>query len=195
MAEINDELICRDLLDFAGTISQKISYLFSTLPITEIDIPNIGITYNNKLVEIIQTFKSHGVPLDDNLLTIVITNYLIRKVNNASLILISYSQTFRQQKQIGFLKRNTLEQRKRLADRYKAIDDEIFNFSLEKNIVAAIIADIRNDLENEKNGCLNKYNEMACQIIGDYKKDLCRLGVSQETLDSIPDFKTSFGSL
>lgn len=195
MANIEDDLISRDMLDIAEVTSQKINNLFSTLPQGEVDIPNIGITYNNKLVEIIQSFKRKGVKLDENLLIIVINNYLIHKVNEASLILISYRQTFCQKSQIAPLRRAFLEQRRKLADRYKALDDEIFNFSLEKDIVDAILEDIRRDREKGANGGLNKYNDEAHLIIADYKRDLKQLGVSDELIDTIPDFVTGIGSL
>lgn len=195
LTNIEDDLIVRELLDEAGILSWKLNDAFSALPAREVDIPNIGITYNNKLVEIVQAFKNHGVALDENLLLIVIKNYLLSKVNEASLIFISYVQTFYGKSNLNFLKKAALVQRKKLADRFKALDDEIYNFSLEKDIVAVIIADIKSDLEKEKIDGLNKYNEMANSIIRDYKSTLEQLGVSQVILDSIPSFETGYGSL
>jgi len=195
MYDSYDTKVSSRLLTQAKTLSKRINFLFSTLNPYEVDIPNIGITFNNKLVEIIHAFKKSGVPLDDNLLIMVILNYLNWKSNEASLVLVNYRETFNPVKLMPFLSKETLEQRALLVTRYRALDDEVHGFTLEKNEVSAIKFDIQRDREKEKYGGLNKYKDVANELIENYKRDLALLGVSRETIEAIPSFDSSYGSI
>lgn len=195
MYDSYDTKVSSRLLTQAKTLSKRINFLFSTLNPYEVDIPNIGITFNNKLVEIIHAFKKSGVPLDDNLLIMVILNYLSWKSNEASLVLVNYRETFNPVKLMPFLSKETLEQRALLATRYRALNDEVHGFTLEKNVVSAIKFDIQRDREKEKYGGLNKYKDVANELIENYKRDLALLGVSRETIEAIPSFDSSYGSI
>ncbi len=195
MYDSYDTKVSSRLLTQAKTLSKRINFLFSTLNPYEVDIPNIGITFNNKLVEIIHAFKKSGVPLDDNLLIMVILNYLNWKSNEASLVLVNYRETFNPVKLMPFLSKETLEQRALLVTRYRALDDEVHGFTLEKNVVSAIKFDIQRDREKEKYGGLNKYKDVANELIENYKRDLALLGVSRETIEAIPSFDSSYGSI
>jgi len=194
MYDSYDTKVSSRLLTQAKTLSKRINFLFSTLNPYEVDIPNIGITFNNKLVEIIHAFKKSGVPLDDNLLIMVILNYLNWKSNEASLVLVNYRETFNPVKLMPFLSKETLEQRALLVTRYRALDDEVHGFTLEKNVVSAKF-DIQRDREKEKYGGLNKYKDVANELIENYKRDLALLGVSRETIEAIPSFDSSYGSI
>lgn len=195
MYDSYDTKVSSRLLTQAKTLSKRINFLFSTLNPYEVDIPNIGITFNNKLVEIIHAFKKSGVPLDDNLLIMVILNYLNWKSNEASLVLVNYRETFNPVKLMPFLSKGTLEQRALLVTKYRALDDEVHGFTLEKNVVSAIKFDIQRDREKEKYGGLNKYKDVANELIENYKRDLALLGVSRETIEAIPSFDSSYGSI
>lgn len=196
VTNIEDEHIKKELLARAEHISNAINNLFNNFSPAITDLPNVGITLNNKMVELMQEFDKAGVPLDDNFLTVALVNYLINKANQASLILINYGEICRHNPNVRSLL--GLEKKLQLlTDKYKRIDEEIFGFTLEKDAVKAIQYDIKANKEKEAIGGLNKYftPEIKTLLIEVYKHNLATMGVSEQALEELQPYDTGFGSL
>ena len=155
-----------------------------------IDIPNVGITFNNKLVEIKQLYKRNNVKFNESELVLLINEYFIIKIRECIGIIMDYIKIINSIDQYAInLKKNKLlfkkNYRKEILDLfnksnellviYKQKDNEMFNFKI--NDIPKITEEYPNllDIVLEKAGP----NTDKDSIIDNINLDIKNLGYNE----------------
>ena len=172
----------------------------------DINIPNISITFNNKLVEIMNIFKNHDVDFDHSELRIIIYYELVDILYNSLELLKKYILSL---EKIFNIKRKLTGKRnfinkilhselyeeidklvlfcEELISMYKDKDSELFNYTIEERVPAYVLNHpeaIDNILED-----IN-YSLSKEQIIHNCNVDLKKLGCDEmiDNNDSYIDY-------
>ena len=130
-------------------------------------IPNAGITFNNKLVEILNKYRSNNIHIENSELFLVISTYLLTLLSRSLAIMGDYINILNTitevSSEIKSIKFNIKKKKElinilsilykesdEVIEFYKKVDDEIYNFDISK-ITEDFIKDkeISNILKNE----------------------------------------------
>ena len=143
----------------------------------DITIPNIGITFYNKLNSIIKQYRDHGLDFYNSYLSSPILNRMAYFMDAAMDTMERYQA--KEEKVLNgffFKKRKYLDILNEFAITYTNIDNELYKFSIEKDIVNAVLYDmlIRMDDEN------SVYQDT--NIFLSYEQELISLGLNESAL-------------
>ena len=193
----NDEKEKKLLFDKVQTIMDKIGDI--TLEIQKntngkVKLGNIGITFNNKIIEILQTYSENNVTFYNSKLKNVIIFYLEDIMLEALKELQSYLDLFNVKvKKIGTKKQaqSIIEQSKPILSKYTNLRQRLFDFSIDKDIIRAVLKHIEFNKENALNGGFDYYRDNPESIIQDYNKELQALGINTKIPQSILDYENS----
>ena len=146
-------------------------------------LPNIIITYNNKLVELISLYRQKNMSFYTSKLKPIITVYFSKFISDAASILgelvNTYSLYIRINKFHPIKKEETKQKIYEIINIYKELDNKIFNFDFENDIIEVI----KRDMEHFKADYQLNHEE----IIANYNEELHLLGINQTVVDTIPE--------
>ena len=160
----------------------------------KVKLGNIGITFNNKIIEILQTYSENNVTFYNSKLKNVIIFYLEDIMLEALKELQSYLDLFNVKvKKIGTKKQaqSIIEQSKPILSKYTDLRQRLFDFSIDKDIIRAVLKHIEFNKENALNGGFDYYRDNPESIIQDYNKELQALGINTKIPQSILDYENS----
>ena len=197
----NDEKEKKLLFDKVQTIMDKIGDI--TLEIQkntngQVKLGNIGITFNNKIIEILQTYSENNVTFYNSKLKNVIIFYLEDIMLEALKELQSYLDLFNVKvKKFGTKKQaqSIIEQSKPILSKYTDLRQKLFDFNIDKDIIRAVLKHIEFNKENALNGGFDYYTNNPESIIQDYNKELQTLGINTEIPPSILDYENSLSNI
>ena len=197
----NDEKEKKLLFDKVQTIMDKIGDI--TLEIQKntngkVKLGNIGITFNNKIIEILQTYSENNVTFYNSKLKNVIIFYLENIMLEALKELQSYLDLFNVKvKKFGTKKQvqSIIEQSKPILSKYTDLRQRLFDFSIDKDIIRAVLKHIEFNKENALDGGFDCYINNPENIIQDYNKELQALGINTEIPQSILDYENSLSNI
>lgn len=192
----NEELIKNELFDFNKSLIDKVARLIRTyneIPGLRIKVPNIAITYNNKVVEIIALYRRNNKSFYSSELRRVILRYLETKIMAGVGVLSSLMSFCLINKDKELTPEEAFILRQRILEffsMYKACDDSLFDFDLEKEINKAIEYDICSSRKIGEEGGYDLYAEAIDEIINKYNEELKSIGINQRYTipDELPDF-------
>lgn len=174
------------------------------------EIYNIGITVNNKIVELSHKFNEKNISLfaskyydqiNDSYLGIVIMDYLHKSAIEGMDILINYVKEINDylnkfknyyNLQINYKNPSVQEKVKyfySLLEEYIRLDDEIFKFNIEHNLLEVINKRLCGDYEKDGSSLLEVY--LKIYVIPDLKK----LGMSVTAKDMLEDIKKEYSKV
>ena len=156
----NDETI-----DFLRNIQSNLSEI-------NILIPNIGISYNNKVIEFFYTFKDKEIDFNKSKLVPVIINYFNDLVCTAINALDSFTDSYNKFSRSRRNRRHYYLEAMLYIKIYKKIDKLLYNFDIKKDIIEAIHDNIIR--KNATEECFSDYNE----LINIYKDELMKFDIS-----------------
>ncbi len=162
---------------------------------------NIAITYNNKMVDIFQLYRSKEVLLSESCLKFIVVNYLVGIVGEATdcideymrvadkitKLLTKIRQKFVLLRKHEFFKNKELllslsNEIVKLLEKYARLDNLVFNFDLEKDILTVqesqrgIIAEIEHEM--------NPFPDEKDVFVRSCNDELSDLGIKQRMLCS-----------
>ena len=173
-------------IDKFNVLIQKTKNIYSEGLI--LNLPNIGIQYNNKIVELIHFFENNNMDFYDSELFYPISTYLITLINKGMSCLefcINYIEE-EKSKITYFPKRNKIFRvcNSRIKE-YKEIDDKVFSFDIEKDIINAVKCNISlSYLINRLMKTENSYEENL-ELINNCNDELEKLGLDTKIDESI----------
>ena len=211
--EAKDEMLY-PFKDWIGTLNEIQSRLEYW---DDIKIPNIAITYNNKIVEILQLYRKHNVSLADSELRIVIICYLAAITSEAIESLQELSEILKKIDTINksiygtssfLLQRLNMlmsqklmaqlgERKNQLIEEYEKRDKELFDFDIERDICKVYVE--QSEFFTKMERVVNRFNEGEERFINNCNIDLRNLGIKAQlpckdqkdekmiTLDNIND--------
>ena len=151
-------------------------------------IGNIGITYNNRMVEFYQNCARCNISYIQSSLRRVISSYLMDVVINAINELQDYINCF----DIKIDETNVQEEASKILSQanpklqeYEKLSDEVFSFDINKDIVKAVEKDIEIHEQIEKDGGYNFYSDHPESIIEQYNRELEALGMTTRIPSSV----------
>lgn len=166
--------------ELINNISKRIKY--------NRELPNVAITYNNKIVELIALYNEHNMSFYSAFLEAVILKHLTNllaescdSLNKIGDIIIKNNNVELSDEQFEEAGQDI----GKLIEKYEALNKEIFDFDLEKDIISSIDEDVEYWNEQEKNGEYNLYSTDGDQLITNYNNELQNLGINQRYTKSI----------
>lgn len=184
------EKMLSDRLEIIEGIRAKLDF-FNVGSGNYFDVQNIGITFNNKIVEIINIYKRYNKEIVDSKLFSLMYNHLIKMVftaddiinkmvdylNEEAIIIQNksknepnYSSKEDIEATINYLKEELVV--------YNAIDNSIFHFDIEKNIMDAFNTELKRTKEIEEDGGFSSFSLNKNKYIEEYNRELNELGYS-----------------
>lgn len=142
-------------------------------------LPNIGVTYRDKLEEITQLYQEKGLSFYTSSLSILIRRYLEHFVEGAlhhlqqGVTCIEYASI---QQLILPNQKPTVRKQERWLKRYHELNQQIDSFDLEMNWKDLIAYDLELWNQLEKKGSPNLYREMGFSTLYSYNQELRQLG-------------------
>ena len=88
-----------------------------------------------------------------------------------------------------------IEQSKPILSKYTDLRQRLFDFSIDKDIIRAVLKHIEFNKENALNGGFDCYINNPESIIQDYNKELQALGINTEIPQSILDYENSLSNI
>lgn len=166
---MNEEEFLKKIMDFNKSIFQASSQLIDSannILNGNLNIPNLGITLNNKIVEIIHIYQKHNFKLSESFMINLIIRYLLEVVKEAMDDLNTYMQgvcnaleTNDKKKLIELLnKKNDIE------NNIKYRDDFIFSFDLDRDMYLVADEEKTYDGEINKNDAYNRCNKELIEL-------------------------------
>lgn len=153
-----------------------------------VNIPNIAVQYNNKLVELVHLFEKNGMSFYDSLLMYPISVYFLTLYNKGISCLKSSNEKIDKLKTrrayLMSLKKTILYCDKKI-DEYIKIDDIFYKFDINENIIDAIKCYIEISNNLSKNLKMKNVFEEDKDIIDKYNKELKTLGCDVVILENI----------
>ncbi|MCM1053627.1 MAG: hypothetical protein NC483_06620 [Ruminococcus sp.] len=143
-----------------------------------IALPNIGITYNNKLVNIIQIYKRKGLNANKSSLCLAIQRFLIDLLTEGIKYIESYVEVIsKRTNEPNFEQQanSIVEETQKFLKAYKRIDQKIFDFDISKDILQVLQKDIAFFKENGQKGGYDLY-QSDNSVITNYNQELQTLG-------------------
>lgn len=182
----NDEKEQKVLFDKVQKIMDKIGKIKLELDKNtngQVNIGNIGITFNNKIIELLQVYSKNNVTFYNSKLKNVILFYLEDIMFEALNELQNYINLFDVKvKKIGTSKQaqDLSSKSKPMLSKYAELRQKLFDFSIDKDIIKAILKYIEFNKENALSGGFDYYSNNPTNIILDYNKELKELGINVE---------------
>lgn len=197
----DDEKEKQLLFDKVQTIMDKIGNI--TLEIQKntngkVKLGNIGITFNNKIIEILQIYSKNNVTFYNSKLKNVIIFYLEDIMLEALKELQSYLDLFNVKvKKFGTKKQaqSIIEQSKPILSKYTDLRQKLFDFNIDKDIIQAVLKHIEFNKENALDGGFDYYINNPESIIKDYNMELQALGINAEIPQSILNYENSSSNI
>lgn len=140
---------------------------------------NIGITFNNKLIEIFQLYSKNNITFYNSKLKFVILFYLEEIVLKAMKDLEDYLNMFDVKiRKFGLKKQaqNIIEASKEKVQDYKDLRSKLFDFDISKDIIEAVKQHIVFNEINGKSGGYDLYEDRGNEVILEYNEELRALG-------------------
>lgn len=185
-------LACIKVLYDVEEIIDRINSIIRLLKNNSLDyisIPNIGITYNNKLIEIIHIYKRNGVDVSNSSLILVISRYLQEILEEALKCIDSYAKVIEKRTDnYDFNKQaiSIVDEAEKFLKVYRELDQKIFDFSIERDIVLAVQSDIEFFKKVGNDGGYDLYQNDS-GVIDSYNSELSTLGFT----NTIPQINIS----
>ncbi|HIT22456.1 MAG TPA: hypothetical protein IAB56_05800 [Candidatus Scybalousia intestinigallinarum] len=161
----------------------------------EDDIENIGIIFNNKMIEIYQIYARNNVSYVQSGLKSVILSYLTDIVLDATNKLQEYTDIYN----VDIDKINTKEEAPKIIaqartklQEYKKLTDKVFEFDINRDIVDAVEKDIERWQEIGREGGYDVYLENPTEVIEHYNQELESLGMTTRIPMSVVENKDDF---
>ena len=182
----NDEKEKKLLFDKVQTIMDKIGDIALEIQRStngQVNIGNIGITFNNKIIELLQIYSKNNVTFYNSKLKSVILFYLEDIMFEALNELQDYLKLFDVKvKRFGTSKQaqSIISQSKPMLSKYGELRQKLFDFNIDKDIIKAVLKHIEFNKENALHGGFDYYSNDPTSIIQDYNKELKSLGMSAE---------------
>lgn len=173
-------------------IIERINSIIRTLKnnsLNYVSIPNIGITYNNKLVEIIHVYKRNGLDVSNSSLILVISRYLQEILEEALKCIDSYVKVIEKRTDNYDFNQQAMsivDEAEKFLKVYRELDQKIFYFSIEKDIVLAVQSDIEFFKKVGNDGGYDLYQNDS-GVIDNYNSELSTLGFT----NTIPQIDVS----
>lgn len=184
----------KEITDKAKQLIDMVNDIYEGYKAIGYTFDNIAITYNNKMVEIIQMYRKHNVSIDDSELMLVIQYHLQHIVNDALDYLIKLVSIIKEQSEIT-LKENSLlyriknksknikikEKLKKeeieLTSRYLSLVKKVFDFDIGKEINK--IYEERKDFFEKMEGLISPFITNNQVFINNCNIDLRDLGYQE----------------
>ena len=186
------ELEVEILMQQTENLIKKVGQIVNSidLPTYKDKVPNIGITLNNKMVEIIQILRKYKISINDSTLYRLINGYLFDLVSKSISYLEEYARLMLSisSKISSEEAQNIITQAKEILDNYRRIDDKIFDFDIAKDIQEALDNSIEFYTKNDEIGGYNLYKDDPT-IIPSYNAELATIGVNKTLINPNVDFK------
>ena len=197
----DDEKEKKLLFDKVQTIMDKIGNI--TLEIQKntkgkVKLGNIGITFNNKIIEILQIYSKNNITFYNSKLKNVIMFYLEDIMLEALKKLQSYLDLFNVKvKKFGTKNQaqSIIEQSKPILSKYTDLRQKLFDFSIDKDIIRAVLKHIEFNKESALDGGFDYYINNPESIIKDYNMELQALGINAEIPQSILNYENSSSNI
>ena len=173
----SDIMALRNILEMnENTISSfnDIRFTLNKYDLINILLPNIGITYNNKVIELYHNFKNKNISIFDyKIIEVVLTYFELLKEASRNVLSIFLNNIYNNLgiKKILF-KKDPLDNASAVyLLAYLELDKLIFNFDIKEDIIEAVKLDILKSKEN------NEYEIDFNEIIDEYNDELKELGI------------------
>ena len=147
----------------------------------EINLPNIGITVNNKFVELVATYRNNHMCFYSADLRFMLSNYLLGLLDQGIAYLNSYADILNDVRKNDYTKEqiNKLrEEVEKCIQVYRAIDDKVFEFKFERDIQECLNIDVEYYKEIEEIGGYNLYKEEGSETLKRYNEELRKFGIA-----------------
>lgn len=159
------------------------------------NIENIGITFNNKMIEIYQIYARNNISYVQSTLKGVILPYLTDLVLDATNKLQEYIDIYN----VDIDNISTKEEASRIIaqaktklQEYKKLTDKVFEFDINRDIVDAVEKDIERWREIGREGGYNVYSKNPTEVIEHYNQELESLGMTTRIPMSVVENKDEF---
>ncbi len=143
-------------------------------------IPNMAITYNNKIVELQRLYEKAGLSFWDGVLSLPIANYFIDLIATGVATLESLVPHIKRVPIFPHFQKKQKEHILAILESYRQLDEMIFVFSLDRDIVKVIKADKKMRQEGD-----TQYGEDLLRTMIYYQKELAALGFSTVSLEDV----------
>lgn len=187
-----EELEVEILMQQTEILIKKVGQIVTSinLPTYKDKVPNIGITLNNKMVEIIQILRKYKIPINKSRLYRLITEYLFTLVSKAINYLEEYAKLMLNisPKISSEEAKNIIIQAKEILDNYQRIDDKIFDFDIAKDIQEALENSIEFYTRNGEIGGYDLY-KYDPTTIPSYNAELATIGINKTLVNPNVDIK------
>ena len=181
------------LMQQTEKIVEKFSQIINSidLPTYKDKIPNIGITLNNKMVDIIQILKNHNISINNSALYRLIKGYLFYLVAQAITYLEKYTKLMLSvsSKTSSEEAKNIIAQAREILENYLKIDEQIYNFDIAKDIQEALNNAIEFYTQNGEIGGYDLYKDNPT-VIQSYNTELTAIGINKTLINPNIDFKS-----
>lgn len=134
------------------TITVKLINMINSYGEYDDKLLNVGFILNNKMFEIINYIKDHGILFVKSFVGKAINHYFLLRVNYASLLLSKYTRDYALEAKKRFIISSKKSERLKYLDEYNHICNEIYNFSIKEDcvkILKIIIKDLYDSLKKE----------------------------------------------
>lgn len=172
------ELIKKDMFDRAHLFIEKFNdqiWNLSQVDKSNPRIPNIGITYNNKLVEIVNIFEKKGFYLSDSALIGLINSHLLNVLGKGAEAFGQYVEALTRDVKSSKDVENMIKDADSYLKVYLEIDKKILNFDIEKDISEALQYHIDYWRKKGENGGYDLYADCP-DLVETYNRELHSLG-------------------
>lgn len=143
----------------------------------DITIPNIGITFYNKLNSIVKQYRDHGLDFYNSHLLSPLLNRMAYFMDAAMNTMEKYQANEEKiLKGFFFKKRKYLDVLNEFAITYTNIDNELYMFSIEKDITNAVLYDMLIHMDDEN----SVYQDTNIFLL--YEQELITLGLNESAL-------------
>lgn len=143
------------------------------------NIPNSSISFNNKIVEILHIFDRNNKSAMDSELFSMIYNHLLLTFFKAEEVMNSFVSFIRKMSEDEELKYDydyIIENNKNYVGKLKELDDILFKFDIEKNILDAYNTLLNRTKEIEDDGGFTEFSLNKSTYIDIYNNELNELG-------------------
>lgn len=143
------------------------------------DVPNVGITFNNKIVEIINIYKRGNKEIVTSKLFSLLYNHLYSETEKANKVvskILDFIRSNLHNPNINEEIDDILKNIRDMLKRYKEIDDYIFKFDIKNNLMDAYQTQLDRNKEIEEDGGFSDFILHKSDFINQYNNDLKDLG-------------------
>lgn len=161
---MNEEEFLKKIMNFNKSIFQTSSQLIDSannILNGNLNIPNLGITLNNKIVEIIHIYQKHNLKLSESFMINLIIRYLLEIVKEAMNDLNNYMQNVCKVLESNDKKKliELLNKKNDIENNIKDKDNFIFSFDLDKDMHLVVNEEKTYGEGNTKNDVYNRCNK------------------------------------